>query len=347
MANDIIKHQGAGIEQYIERGVPEVGGGITPGGFRQVPELPAQQPTRNVQQIEDEAQQRNAALPFWDGEIKNYFNSLPDKEKALWLRGFSTQEKFFNKSLKKIKLENQAAKELLDILAPYWDDIKRTGQTAREYIENMVLVDAMMTNYPVDTVVKLIGTSKISPLDTCLKILSTYGYTLQDLNAAVSGFEARVAQQQAMTPLNEKISQIEEAKQREEDEATQFAQEEEMENLWSAFCSEVDENGNLRYPYAEDMLPNMKLIAEAYGEDSLHNLYNKAIDMHNAEVQNMEPEEEFDTSLDRTGVGGSVSDMPSGDLVEKAHSSKLDLDESNIKAYAKNVLNQLIKERGL
>jgi len=341
MANDIIQHQGVGIEKYIEQGVQAPSGGVTSGGFRRVPELPSEPSGRSVP-----SSSKQSALPFWDGETKNYFNSLSDREKEMWLRGFSTQEKFFNKSLQKIKQENQAGKEILDIIAPYWDDIKKTGQTAQQYIENMLLVDAMMTNYPADTIVKLISSSGLSPLDTCLHILNSYRMGLNDLQAAIPGFEVRIQQQQAMAPINEKMRQMEDTAAREEAFADQMEYEEGLENLWDAFCNETDEDGNIRYPYAEEMLSNMRLIAEAYGEDTLHNLYNKAIDMHNAEVENSEAEE-FDTSLDRTGVGGSVSDMPSGNLVDQAHSQRYDLDESNIKSYAKNVLNQLIKERGL
>jgi hypothetical protein len=260
---------------------------------------------------------------YWDGKTKKYFNSLSPKGKRVWLESFKKAENSYLKQLDELAQDYGSAAEAASPLVPYLQQIEALGITPRQYVSYLIEIDRDITTDPVDTV---------------LKIMIKQNITFEELQAALAGFTNRTKIKSSIEPLRAEIDSLKQQLMSNNVQSQENSAQESVER----FFSQVDRNGNLKYPYAKELMPIMSGLSNSTGIMDLDKLYNMALNSVTAtQRQEYESPEQRGFRIKKTGS------VPERQAAFKKTDFDMANDRKREKAMLDRVLNNVLAKYGV
>lgn len=209
---------------------------------------------------------------YWNKEQQDFFaRQSPEAQKTI-LSMFDKMQYVYDRKtqdLAEAAGEVQAAAQQIEPMLEYQEMVEKylpEGMNYNQYIDELVGSDYLATSNPVEFVCKFI-------IDNNLHIdqIMAYGkpYYKQQTNPVYQQYSRTQAEKQR---LEEQLQEQYEAQQAARDEQVN----EVMDEALSDFQSELDDNGELKYPYLADVEDEMAHLMLTTGEINLPTLYEKA-----------------------------------------------------------------------
>ena len=200
----------------------------------------------------------------WTAPSKAKWGNLP-----VWAR----QEVFKreNEAQKGVSMVQERATygdRMSQVVQPYMATINASGSTPEQTVQSM-----LNTAYQLQT-----GTPQ-SKAQLTLNLAQQYGY-LNELVASITQDGQNVQQQgqlnQVIAPLQQQVQQLQQTIQQQQTQSQQAAQSEAEQDV-QRFSEDVDETGQLRHPYFENVRDLMASLIESGQAADFEEAYDRAI----------------------------------------------------------------------
>ncbi|GHT89402.1 hypothetical protein AGMMS49543_28530 [Betaproteobacteria bacterium] len=277
----------------------------------QTKEQPQQvvKPTLEAQKIDPMSQ--------WNLEQKKFFQSLSPDGQRIVQSMFRNPAKAYEKATlyhkdqyaqaearyKQVEPVLNEYKTIQQLFAKHAEDMKREGLDIPAYVAKLYNEADIATNHSDQFLAGYLSVKGIDPQDVPY-IVEDYARRQNDpvfqrverVSSWVEKEEARKEQQER------EAKEAAEAKREQQEQIER----QEAEERWTTFAQTVDEQGNPKYPYLDEVSNLMVKISEQQNEFDLDRLYNQAIWM-NPEIRSklieMERQTAIQQQLDQTRVG--------------------------------------------
>jgi hypothetical protein len=223
--------------------------------------------SREVERSEERSESRKDLRPmkFWDERTKDYFSTLDDRGKKIWLNSFKIIEKAAAKEVRSIEDKLVPFNALIDEVTPHIDRISRANLSAAEYVRNLIARDLRAMEDPRQFILETMALLNVTPAD---------------LVTATKDYKQKLELYRQTHPIKEELNNIKRAL----GGAPAYAevpQQQETENDPEVqqiikFFSQVDREGKPLYPRWIDLKDTMASISNSTGEENLDKLYRKA-----------------------------------------------------------------------
>jgi hypothetical protein len=203
-------------------------------------------------------------LKHWNINIKKKFDTCSESQQQAWLDSFKIVEKSFVKQLNALKDQIALAETILEPMYPYVKELKKLGQSPQEYIRTGIEFDEKLGQNPAYEIAKLISIHNVS-----------YDAISQFLPQAIKDLDTQASISKYIKPLKEEIAQLKGS----DGASSNLEKAEEVSddiiNKITAFYSQTDSSGKLKYPYAFDHIQDILELVQT-GEN-LATAYNLVV----------------------------------------------------------------------
>jgi hypothetical protein len=206
-------------------------------------------------------------MKFWDDRTKDYFSTLDDRGKKIWLKSFKIIEKAAAKEVRSIEDKLAPFNALIDELTPHIDRISRANLSAAEYVRNLIARDLRAMEDPKQFILETMALLNVTPAD---------------LVGATKDYKHKLELYRQTHPIKEELNSLKRALGGGSAPAyADLPPQEQQDNDPEVqkiirFFSQVDRSGRPLYPRWIDLKDTMASISNSTGEENLDKLYRKA-----------------------------------------------------------------------
>jgi len=195
-------------------------------------------------------------LTYWTAEEKAFFEKLPEESKGMVLGMYKNIQKVYEAKTNEFNVKIKGFSEINSVLAPYDDFFRQNRISKGQYVNALVSMDKRLTADPVTFIID---------------IMADRGIDMEMLTEGV-----KMHMQRSSDPQYRKMAQ---SQRKAEQYEQQFAAQAEQQALQyiEQLKTATDENGNLKYPYFEDVQDQMAQIMAATGEQDIEKVYKEAV----------------------------------------------------------------------
>lgn len=224
----------------------------------------------------------------WSKADKQRFAAHPREAQEFLLERHKAMEADYTRKTQEVAEKRKSYENFDKILEPFKDEFAKRNITPTQYVNSLVEADKFIRSNPAGAIKAIMQQNQLTPEKLGFVQGEDQGQVdpqVQNLQAQLAKMQQYIVQQNQMT--------------RQQQEQEQKAAVGQHEQKIQAFIDQADDDGNLAHPYADELIEDMVVLAQANRSagrsTELKDLYEQALWSNpetRAKVQAMRDEQE-------------------------------------------------------